>query len=136
MVGAVRLGQEFLVHPFDGPVDGERFLTFIDKLYPTLTHGDVVIMDNCRIHHIDEVARRLEAVGARVLYLPPYSPELNPIEEVWSLTKGVLKSLEPRNIVEYVAALYHAVKHVTEEKIEAYFRHADSFLNPKLAHVG
>lgn len=135
MVGAVRLRKEFLVHPFDGPVDGERFLVFIDKLCPTLTPGDVVIMDNCRIHHIDEVSRRLEAVGARALYLPPYSPELNPIEEVWSLTKGVLRSLEPRNIVDYIAALYHAVKQVTAEKVEAYFRHADSFLNSTLAHI-
>lgn len=136
IVGAVRLGKRLLVHPFDGPVDGERFLDFIDKLCPTLTAGDVVIMDNCRIHHIAEVASRLEAVGARPLYLPPYSPELNPIEEVWSLIKGALKSLEPRNIVEYIVALWHAAQQVTEEKIEGYFRHADSFLNSRRAHFG
>jgi transposase len=135
MVGAVRLDQKFLVHPFDGPVDGERFLEFIDKLTPTLAQRDVVIMDNCRIHHIEAVGQKLQAVGAMALYLPPYTPELNPIEEVWSLTKGILKSLGPRNIVEYVAALFQAVLSVTHEKIQGYFSHAESFLTQNLAHV-
>jgi transposase len=135
MVGAVRLEQKFLVHPFDGPVDGERFLEFMDRLTPTLAQGDVVIMDNCRIHHIEAVGQKLQVVGARALYLPPYTPELNPIEEVWSLTKRVLKSLRPRNIVEYVTALSQAALLVTQEKIHGYFRHAESFLTQNLAHI-
>ena len=136
MVGAVRLRKKFFVHPFDGPVDGERFLEFLEKLCPTLSPGDVVIMDNCRIHHIEAVSKKLASVGARALYLPPYSPELNPIEEVWALIKGILKSLEPRNIVDYVTALYYAAGRVTHEKIEGYFRHSDSFLSWKPAQVG
>lgn len=59
MVGAIRLKQKPIVHPYDGPIDGERFLSFLDKLLPGLSTGDVVIMDNCRIHHIDAVSEKL-----------------------------------------------------------------------------
>lgn len=82
MIGAIRLKQEPVVHPYDGPVDVERFLSFLDKLLPGPTTGDVVIMNNCRIHYIDAVSQKLATVGARPLFLPPYSLELNPIEEV------------------------------------------------------
>lgn len=133
MIGAVRLKHPFLVHSFDGPIDGERFLVFLDRLCPRLEPGDVLIMDNCRIHHIEAVRVKLEAVGAKALFLPPYSPELNPIEEVWSLVKRMLRSFEPRNIVEYVRDLLRAAAQVTHEKIESYFRHAQSFLGSQQA---
>lgn len=136
MVGAIRLKQKPLVHPYDGPVDGERFLSFLDKLLPGLSEGDAVIMDNCRIHHIDAVHEKLATVGARPLFLPPYSPELNPIEEVWSQIKNTLKSLEARTIAAYVEALNYAKSLVTFENIEAYFNHADSFLGCNMAQTG
>ncbi len=128
LVGAIRLGEEPVLYPFVGPVDGDRFLFFLDKLLPVLKKGDVVIMDNCRIHHIDAVKEKLETVGARPLFLPPYSPELNPIEEAWSLVKNVYKIMQARTISAYIDVLHMAKNAVTPEKIAAFFKHADSFL--------
>lgn len=80
LIGAVRLNEEPVLYPFDGAVDGEKFVFFLkEKLLPILKDGDFVIMDNCRIHYVKEVAEILKTVGARPLFLPPYSPELNPI---------------------------------------------------------
>lgn len=128
LTGGIKLGETPVLYPFDGAVNEERFLCFLDMLKPTINKGDVIIMDNCRIHKTEAVKDRIESFGARPLFLPPYSPELNPIEETWSLTKGVFKSSEARTIVEYVDVLDLAKKAVTPEKIEAYFKHADSFL--------
>lgn len=129
LVGAIRLKQKPVLYPFDGAVDGDRFLKFLDEhLLPTLGRGDVLILDNCRIHHIKEVAERLAAVGARALYLPPYSPELNPIEEAWSLMKATFRSLQARTIAAYVDAIDVIRNVVTPEKIEGYFKHANTLL--------
>ena len=129
LVGAIRLDENPVLYPFDGAVDGERFLYFLEHhLAPTLRAGDVVIMDNCRIHHIADVKTLLGKVGAEPLFMPPYSPELNPIEEAWSLIKATFKSLEARTISAYVEALDIARKAVTPEKIRAYVDHASSFL--------
>ena len=131
LVGSIRLGEKPILYPFDGAVDGDRFLFFLDRLSTQLSEGDVVIMDNCRIHHIAAVKEKLSMVGAKPLFLPPYSPELNPIEEAWSCIKNVFKSLEARSISAYIEALNLAKSLVTFEKIQAYFTHADSFLNEK-----
>lgn len=129
LVAAVRLKKESVMYPFDGAVDGERFLTFLDEhLLKTLSPDDVVILDNVRFHHIAEVQERLKTVGAKALFLPPYSPELNPIEEGFSLVKSVFKSAEARTICAYIDALDAAKKSLTPEKIEAFFKHANSFL--------
>lgn len=125
LVGAMRLEEKLILYPFDGAVDGERFLAFLDNhLIPTLRAGDVVIMDNCRIHHIKEVGERLSKVEASALYLPPYSPELNPIEEAWSLVKETFRALEARTISAYIDAFNVARDLVTPEKIRGYFTHA------------
>jgi transposase len=129
LVGAIRLGKSPVLYPFDGAVDGERFLYFLEHhLLPTLQTGDVVIMDNCRTHHIADVKPLLGTVGAAPLFMPPYSPELNPIEEAWSVIKATFKSLEARTISAYVDALEIARQLVTPEKIRAYVDHASSFL--------
>jgi len=65
--------------------DTDIFLAYLDHfLCPALTPGDVVVMDNLSSHKVDGVRQRIEAVGAKLLYLPPYSPDLNPIEKAWS----------------------------------------------------
>lgn len=125
LVGAIRLNKPPVLYPFDGAVDGERFLYFLQHhLLPTLRTGDVVVMDNCRIHHIAEVKTLLGTVGAAPLFMPPYSPELNPIEEAWSLIKATFKSLEARTVSTYIDALEAARKTITPEKIRAYIDHA------------
>ena len=65
----------------DGPMDGDAFLAYLEQvLVPTLRPGDILVMDNLSAHHVDRVRERIEASGAHLWYLPPYSPDLNPIE--------------------------------------------------------
>lgn len=124
-VGTVRLAGICSIYPYDGPIDGFRFLDYLDhQLLPQLKKGDVVVMDNLRVHHIEAVKTRLQSVGARPLFLPPYSPERNPIEEIWSLVKSIFRAEEPRTIAELVDTLKKAIAEITSQKISAYFAHA------------
>lgn len=128
LVGAIRSDGMSALYPYDGPVDGERFLSFLDHhLIPTLEDGDVVVMDNLRVHHIPAVEKRLLSVGARSLYLPPYSPERNPIEEAWSQIKRSFEAAEARTIPEMVDAMKSARNMVTPQNAEGYFIHAGYF---------
>jgi transposase len=92
---------------FEGAMDGEMFLAWVVQgLAPTLQKGDLVIMDNLATHKVSGVLEAIEAVGARLLYLPPYSPDFNPIENMWSKIKQILRSEAPRT----EAALVQAAK--------------------------
>lgn len=125
MVGAIRVDEILALYPYDGAIDGVKFLSFLDEhLIPTLKPDDVIVMDNLRVHHIAEVKTRLENAGARALYLPPYSPERNPIEETWSLIKRVFRTAEARTIGAFVDTLNTAKDCVTKSKIEGFFKHA------------
>lgn len=128
LIGAVRATGMCGLYPYDGPVDGFRFLDFLDNhLIPNLKKGDVVVMDNLRVHYIDEVETKLKKVGARPLYLPPYSPERNPIEEIWSLIKNIFKAAEARTITAIVETMKKAAEAVTVKKILGFFKHAGYF---------
>jgi transposase len=82
----------------DGPMDGEAFLAWIRQfLCPTLGPGDMVVLDNLSSHKVDGIEEALAAVGARVLYLPPYSPDLNPIEKLFSKLKTLLRKAAKRS---------------------------------------
>lgn len=125
MIGAIRLRGFQAFNMCDGPVDGLRFLSFLEHhLVPKLEPGDVVIMDNCRTHHIAPVEQLICQVGARVLYLPPYHPELNPIEEAWSKIKHLLRKAEARTIAALTTAALAAKSAITLEDIAGYFGHA------------
>jgi len=87
-VGGLRLGGMTAPMVLDGPMDGPAFLAWIEQiLAPTLELGDIVVMDNLPAHKPDAVRTAIEATGATLRYLPPYSPDLNPIERVWKLTR-------------------------------------------------
>ena len=76
----------------DGPMDGEMFLAWVrQSLCPTLQPGDIVVLDNLSSHKVDGAQQAIAAVGATVLYLPPYSPDLNPIEKLFSKLKSLLR---------------------------------------------
>jgi transposase len=82
---------------FQGPMNGEMFLAWVTQgLAPTLQKGDVVILDNLATHKVRGIREAIEAVGARLRYLPPYSPDFNPIEKMWSKIKQNLRSQAPR----------------------------------------
>jgi transposase len=83
---------------FDGPINGMRFLTYVKRfLLPTLKPGDVVIMDNLGSHKGKAVRRLIRSVGAKLLFLPPYSPDLNPIEQVFAKLKHLLRQAAERS---------------------------------------
>lgn len=125
LIGSIRQRKTCAIYPYDGPVDGFRFLSYLEHhLLPNLNDGDVVVMDNLRVHHIAEVKEILAKAGASPLYLPPYSPERNPIEEVWSPFKQKFRSDEPRTIPEIVATMTRAWNEITTENLHAYFAHA------------
>lgn len=127
LIGALKKSGMQELYPYDGSVDAVRFVDFIEKLKPHLKAGDVLIMDNCRTHHASLVKEKLKNLSIEVLYLPPYSPELNPIEECWSVIKGKLRRIKARNIADYVTGILDAKRVIDGLKGAAFFRHAASF---------
>ena len=99
LIGAIALEGALALRQVEGYVDGEVFVSFLrDDLGPLLKPGDVVVLDGPSIHKVAGVAETLAERGARALYLPPYSPELNPIEMAWSWIKGLLRAAPPRQL--------------------------------------
>lgn len=106
-----------------GAIDGETMLFFVEELLvPTLKRGDIVVMDNNPIHKLDDIEDAIEAVGAWVLFLPTYSPDLNPIENCWSKVKSCLRSLKPRTLPDLLDALGTAFASITKQDILGWFR--------------
>jgi transposase len=90
----------------DGAINGELFLAYVEQvLVPTLKQGDIVIMDNLRAHKIAGVREAIEAVGAKLLFIPPYSRELNPMELAFSKLKALLRA----KAIRTVEALWNAL---------------------------
>jgi transposase len=88
---------------FDGPIDNPSFLAYVEQvLVPTLQPGDVVVLDNLAMHKQPEVQAAIEAVGARLRFLPPYSPDFNPIEMAFGKLKAFLRAARPRNFDQVV----------------------------------
>ena len=107
-----------------GAIDGETMLFFVEELLvPTLNRGDIVVMDNNPIHKLDEIQDAIEAVGAWVLFLPTYSPDLNPIENCWSKVKARLRSLKPRTLPDLLEALVTAFASIPVHDVLGWFRH-------------
>lgn len=101
-----------------GAIDGETMVFFVEELLaPTLKRGDLVFMDNCPIHKLDESADLVDARGAGVVFLPSYSPDLKPIEHCWSKVKARLRALKPRTPADLLEALIDAFATVTGHDI-------------------
>ena len=108
----------------DGPIHGESFAGFCEWLLaPALQPGDLVVMDNLSSHKSARAVQAIEAVGARVVYLPPYSPDLNPIENVFSKVKQLMRGICPRNFQKIVEAAKQALSQITLDDLEAMFLH-------------
>ncbi|MCE5309151.1 MAG: IS630 family transposase, partial [Acidobacteriales bacterium] len=109
--------------------DGDIFLAYVKQvLCPTLATGDVVVMDNLGAHKVNGVEELIQARGAEVLYLPPYSPDLNPIEKAWAKIKQRLRSQRPRTREALEHAIADAIARVTTEEAQAWFRLATATL--------
>jgi len=108
----------------DGAVKGDIFLAYVrQQLVPTLRVGDIVIMDNLASHKKAGIRQAIEAVGATVLYLPPYSPDLNPIENAFSKFKWLLKSSAKRSVTSLWKRCGQLLDTFTENECRNYFRH-------------
>jgi transposase len=118
VIGAMRSSGISAVGSLEAAVDGASFLSYVQELLvPTLKAGDVVVLDNLGSHRVAGVPEAVEAVGARVLYLPPYSPDLNPIEKCWSKIKQLLRSAAARTQEALLAAIAKAFAAVSTEDI-------------------
>jgi transposase len=106
------------------PTDGDIFLAYLEQvLCPRLRPGQVVIMDNLAAHKVVGVRELIEAAGARLVYLPPYSPDLNPIEQAWSKVKQILRALKARTADALESAVAEALAAITAENAVAWFSH-------------
>ena len=106
----------------DGSMDGPTFLAWVERmLVPTLEPGDIVVMDNLPAHKPHAVRAAIEASGATLRYLPPYSPDLNPIEMAFSKFKALLKKAATRNIEDLWAAIAQALPKLTANDCANYF---------------
>jgi transposase len=108
----------------ESATDGEVFLAYLEQvLCPKLQAGDVVILDNLSAHKVRGVRELIEARGTELLYLPPYSPDLNPIEKAWSKLKQLLRAAKARTAEVLEQALAEALKAITADNAVAWFRH-------------
>jgi transposase len=107
----------------DGPMTGDVFVAYVEQqLAPTLRAGDIVVMDNLSSHKRSEVRTAIEAAGAELRYLPPYSPDLNPIEKAFSKLKAKLRAAEKRTIPELENYLGELLDCFSPEECENYFK--------------
>ena len=108
----------------DGAMNGQLFQAYLRQiLVPTLRAGDVVIMDNLSAHKVQGVDEILSTVGAKVLYLPPYSPDLNPIELVFSKVKWLLRSAKERTVDALWKKCGELLDHFPQKQCQAYLSH-------------
>lgn len=122
ILSPIRLDGQLAFTTFQGGTTGDKFLTYLkDVLIPTLHPGDIVVMDNLRTHHIQAVSELLHGAGAQVLYLPPYSPDLNPIDKLWSKVKAVLRKLRVRSSNALDAAIRFALDQVSADDCAGWF---------------
>ncbi len=109
----------------DGPIDGESFLAWVEQfLVPTLRPGDIVVMDNLSSHKNPAIRHAIRAAGARLLYLPPYSPDLNPIEQAFSKLKTLLRKANARSFDEVKTAIQTLLNQITKQECQNFFRQA------------
>jgi transposase len=123
-LGAMSLRGIEAVMTVPSATDGEVFRTYVEQvLCPKLQPGDVVVMDNLSAHKVAGIRELIEASHAQLLYLPPYSPDLNPIEKAWSKFKQFLRAAKARSTDALDQAISDALKTITAENAEAWFQH-------------
>lgn len=106
----------------DGPMNRAAFQAYVEQvLVPTLRRGETVIMDNLPAHKGSEVRRAIEAAGAALRYLPPYSPDLNPIENAFSKLKALLRKAAARTVEDLWRTIGQAIDAFTSAECENYF---------------
>jgi transposase len=128
VVAALRCDGVCAAGAFDGALDGEAFVAFVQQvLVPALRTGDVVIMDNLATHKVAGMRQAIEAAGATLLFIPPYSPDLNPIEQAFAKLKARLRALKLRTVEALWKALGELLDCFPPEECRNYFSDAGYF---------
>lgn len=124
ILSSVRLDGTMIPVIFTGALNGDIFRTDVKQmLAPSLRRGDIVVMDNLSSHKVKGIVEAIDAVGARILYLPPYSPDLNPIELLWSKLKAILRKLKVRAKELLADAIAFAFDAISTSDILGWFSH-------------
>ena len=123
ILGAISTRGMVATMTVEAATDGEIFLAYLDEvLCPKLRPGDVGVMDNLSSHKVKGVRERIEAAGAQLLYLPPYSPDLNPIEKAWAKLKQLLRAVKARTKEALDQAISELLPMLSPEDAKAWFR--------------
>lgn len=124
VIGAVSVSKVLAVMTMDGSMDAAAFEVYVSEcLVPQLWPGAVVVMDNLPAHKVKAITPLIEAVGAKVLYLSPYSPEFNPIEHWWSQVKALLKKVSPTTSKMVDVVLATAIDLIDPRHLRNWFAH-------------
>ncbi len=108
-----------------GPINSRSFLAWVEQaLVPTLRPGDIVVMDNVSSHKSPNIRRAIRNAGAKLFFLPPYSPDLNPIEQVFAKLKALLRREAPRTLEETCTAIGRSLEKFSTTECENYFRNS------------
>ena len=122
MMSSIRLDGTTACMALEGTTDTESFRAYVEAvLVPTLRPGDLVVMDNLSPHKSDPTLALITQAGAQVLFLPAYSPDLNPIEKMWSKVKALLRTAEARTPADLVQAIGKALVQVTAQDALGWF---------------
>jgi len=123
VLGAMSYNGMVATMTIEEATDADIFLAYIEQvLCPALKPGDVVVMDNLSAHKVNGVQELIEKAGAEVLYLPPYSPDLNPIEKAWAKLKQLLRSAKARTKEALDQAITEALRRITRQDAKVWFR--------------
>jgi transposase len=124
MIAAVRLGGAIAGAVVKGAMDGDLFIVWVrEALLPGLRPGEIVVMDNLPAHKRPAVQEMIQAAGCQLWFLPPYSPDFNPIEMMWSKIKQLIRGAEPRTFEALVQAVFAAMDAVTATDATGFFSH-------------
>jgi transposase len=124
LLGAMNAEGLLATMTVESPTDGEVMRAYLEQvLCPRLQPGQIVVMDNLGAHKVEGVRELIEAAGAKLLYLPPYSPDFNPIEQCWAKVKQKLRSLKARTVESLQEAISEAIATITPDNASAGFAH-------------
>ena len=123
MIAGLSLEAVTAAAVFDGPIDTVTFRAYVDQvLVPTLRPGDVVVLDNLAVHRHPEVRAAIEAAGAQLRFLPPYSPDFNPIEQAFAKLKAFLRAARPRSFAQVTTLIGIALDLFSSTECANYIR--------------
>ena len=123
MISSIRLDGSTAPMVVNGATNQEVFKVYVEKfLLPSLKPGDIVILDNLSAHKGKAIQELIESVGAELWFLPPYSPDLNAIEKMWSKIKAILRQIKARTETELIAAIAQALDQITSKDVLGWYQ--------------